>query len=71
MTYQSVNPYDGRVLQGLVDATAAQLETTGVEPWNFPYYELARFAAPNLMAGNVVVVTHAGCVHVASIGAAA
>ncbi|MFT8713294.1 NAD-dependent succinate-semialdehyde dehydrogenase [Komagataeibacter rhaeticus] len=30
-----------------------------VEPWNFPYYQLARVAAPNIMAGNVVMVKHA------------
>ena len=33
-----------------------------VEPWNFPYYPLARVAGPQLMAGNVLVVKHAGCV---------
>jgi succinate-semialdehyde dehydrogenase/glutarate-semialdehyde dehydrogenase len=30
-----------------------------VEPWNFPYYQLARVAGPHLMAGNVLVVKHA------------
>ena len=34
----------------------------GVEPWNFPYYQLARVAGPQLMAGNTLVIKHAGCV---------
>ena len=34
----------------------------GIEPWNFPYYQLARVAGPHLMAGNVLMVKHAGCV---------
>ncbi len=29
-----------------------------IEPWNFPYYQLARVAGPHLMAGNVLVVKH-------------
>jgi succinate-semialdehyde dehydrogenase / glutarate-semialdehyde dehydrogenase len=30
-----------------------------VEPWNFPYYQLARVVGPNLMLGNTLVVKHA------------
>ena len=32
----------------------------GVEPWNFPYYQLARVVGPQLMVGNVVIIKHAG-----------
>ncbi|HDR9872873.1 TPA: NAD-dependent succinate-semialdehyde dehydrogenase [Burkholderia cenocepacia] len=31
----------------------------GIEPWNFPYYQLARVAGPQLVAGNVLLMKHA------------
>jgi len=53
-----LNPFHG---QALIRHSPIGI-LLGVQPWNFPFYQVARFAAPNIMAGNTMLIKHASIV---------
>ncbi|KHE75580.1 succinate-semialdehyde dehydrogenase [Kocuria marina] len=57
MKGRSLTPSTGGEARVVLDSTGVLL---GIMPWNFPYYQVARFAAPNVMLGNTILLKHAG-----------
>lgn len=57
MKGRTLTPSTGGEARVVLDSTGVLL---GIMPWNFPYYQVARFAAPNVMLGNTVILKHAG-----------
>jgi succinate-semialdehyde dehydrogenase/glutarate-semialdehyde dehydrogenase len=54
---ENIDPLDGGgsavIKRGPVGALL------GIMPWNYPYYQVARFAGPNMVLGNTIVLKHA------------
>ncbi|MCT1801233.1 NAD-dependent succinate-semialdehyde dehydrogenase [Kocuria carniphila] len=57
MEGRTLEPSTGGEARVVLDSTGSLL---GIMPWNFPYYQVARFAAPNVMLGNTILLKHAG-----------
>ncbi|MEJ1180451.1 MULTISPECIES: aldehyde dehydrogenase family protein [unclassified Pseudarthrobacter] len=53
---EMADPYGGGV--GVIRSEALG-PLLGIMPWNFPYYQVARFAGPNLLVGNPILLKHA------------
>src|SRR2546428_808586 len=63
MAIESINPAPGEPLKTEARESFATFNPIGVVlavmPWNFPFWQVFRFAAPALMAGNAAVLKHA------------
>ncbi|WP_029921457.1 NAD-dependent succinate-semialdehyde dehydrogenase [Nevskia soli] len=65
LDYYAQNAEEFMKTQPVPGVPGAVLETRpigvifGIEPWNFPYYQVARVAGPQLMVGNTLIIKHA------------
>ncbi len=57
MADESIEPADGEGTAVVRRSAFGVL--LGIMPWNFPYYQVARFAGPNLVIGNPILLKHA------------
>lgn len=66
LEYYTANAEEFLEPHDLGDGAKIVRQPTGIvfaiEPWNVPYYQAIRAAAPNLIGGNVVILKHAGIV---------
>jgi succinate-semialdehyde dehydrogenase/glutarate-semialdehyde dehydrogenase len=65
LDYYAQRAHEFMAPQPLPDVSGAKVHVypvgilLGIEPWNYPYYQIARIAAPQLMVGNVLILKHA------------